>query len=126
MIARRHFLALAVALVCLPLAALAQTPRWQNLPPTPTLPKAERSGHAPVNGIRVWYATFGKGEPVILLHGGLANANYWGHQVRALQGRHQVIVMNSRGHGRSTRDQRPYGYDIRNQISVNTSNNSGI
>lgn len=87
-------------------------PRWQTLPPTPALPAATRSGHAPVNGIRIWYAAYGKGEPVILLHGGLANANYWGHQVRALQQRYQVIVMDSRGHGRSTRDQRPYGYDL--------------
>ncbi len=55
-----------------------------TLPPTPTLPQAAQSGLAPVNGIKIWYATFGQGEPVILLHGGLANANYWGDQVRAL------------------------------------------
>jgi pimeloyl-ACP methyl ester carboxylesterase len=65
-----------------------------------------------VNGIEIWYGIFGHGEPVILLHGGLANANYWGEQVRALQGRYQVIVMDSRGHGRSTRDATPYGYDL--------------
>ena len=65
-----------------------------------------------VNGIKVWYATFGRGEPVVLLHGGLANANYWGHQVRALQRHYQVIVMDSRGHGRSSRNQEPYGYDL--------------
>jgi pimeloyl-ACP methyl ester carboxylesterase len=86
--------------------------QWLNLPPTPTLPKATRSGFAPVNGIKVWYAMFGRGEPVLLLHGGLANANYWGHQVRALQRHYQVIVMDSRGHGRSSRNQEPYGYDL--------------
>jgi pimeloyl-ACP methyl ester carboxylesterase len=83
-----------------------------TLPPTPTLPKAVQSGYAPVNGIRIWYATFGRGEPVILLHGGLANANYWGNQVRELQNRYRVIVMDSRGHGRSTRNEQPYGYDL--------------
>ena len=86
--------------------------RWLTLPPTPTLPKPDTSGYAPVNGIRIWYATFGHGEPVLLVHGGLANANYWGHQVRALAPSYQVIVMDSRGHGRSTRDARPYGYDL--------------
>jgi pimeloyl-ACP methyl ester carboxylesterase len=65
-----------------------------------------------VNGIRIWYATFGRGEPVVLLHGGLANSSYWGHQVRALQRRYQVIVMDSRGHGRSSRDAQAYGYDL--------------
>ena len=48
----------------------------------PSLPKPVQSGYAPVNGIKIWYATFGRGEPVILLHGGLANSNYWGNQVR--------------------------------------------
>lgn len=67
---------------------------------------------APVNGIRIWYAEFGQGEPVLLLHGGLANSNYWGLQVRALQQHYRVIVMDSRGHGRSTRDGRGFGYDV--------------
>jgi pimeloyl-ACP methyl ester carboxylesterase len=86
--------------------------RWLTLPPTPTLPQADASGYAPVNGIRIWYATFGKGEPVLFVHGGLANSNYWGEQVRALSTHYQVIVMDSRGHGRSTRDAKPYGYDL--------------
>ncbi|WP_428483181.1 alpha/beta fold hydrolase [Rhodopila sp.] len=92
--------------------AWAQPPRWLILPPTPSLPKADRSGHAAVNGIELWYAVFGHGQPVVFLHGGLANANYWGLQVPAVARDYQVIVMDSRGHGRSTRDDRPYGYDL--------------
>jgi pimeloyl-ACP methyl ester carboxylesterase len=92
--------------------ALAAEPQWLTLPPTPSLPKPVASGLAPVNGIKIWYATFGAGEPVILLHGGLANADYWGHQVRALEPHYRVVVMDSRGHGRSTRDARPFGYDL--------------
>jgi pimeloyl-ACP methyl ester carboxylesterase len=87
-------------------------PQWLTLPPTPTLPTADKSGYAPVNGIKIWYAVFGHGDPVILLHGGLANADYWGNQLRALQNQYRVIVMDSRGHGRSTRTAQPYGYDL--------------
>ena len=87
-------------------------PQWLTLPPTPTLPKAAQSGYAPVDGIRIWYAIFGHGEPVILLHGGLANANYWGNQIRKLQQHYRVVAMDSRGHGRSTRNGQPYGYDL--------------
>ena len=87
-------------------------PQWLTLPPTPTLPTRGKSGYAPVNGIKIWYATFGQGAPVILLHGGLANSNYWGNLVRALAPHYRVIVMDSRGHGRSSRDARPYGYDL--------------
>jgi pimeloyl-ACP methyl ester carboxylesterase len=85
---------------------------WQTLPPTPPPVPGEHTGHAKVNGISLYYATIGRGPPVVLLHGGLANSDYWGNQVRALLPRHTVILMDSRGHGRSTRDSRPYGYDL--------------
>ena len=91
--------------------ARAEDP-WMVLPPTPSLPQATESGYAPVNGIKIWYATFGQGEPVILLHGGLGNSNYFGLQVPALAKSYRVIVMDSRGHGRSTRNDQPYGYDL--------------
>lgn len=104
-------LILALALLAFGAPALA-TPQWLSLPPTPTLPKALRSGLAPVNGVKIWYATFGHGEPVVMLHGGLASADYWGRQIRALEGRYHVIVMDSRGHGRSSRDAQPFGYDL--------------
>jgi pimeloyl-ACP methyl ester carboxylesterase len=107
-----RYLIVVVLLMTLGMVPAVAAPQWMTLPPTPELPAAVQSGTAPVNGVRIWYATFGHGEPVILLHGGLANANYWGNLVRALDGRYQVIVMDSRGHGRSTRDATPYGYDL--------------
>ena len=86
--------------------------RWEMLPPTPTPLAGGRSGHAHVNGISVHYAVYGRGSPVIFLHGGLSNADYWGLQLPAVAAHHTVIVMDSRGHGRSTRDARPYGYNL--------------
>jgi pimeloyl-ACP methyl ester carboxylesterase len=83
-----------------------------TLPATPSLPKSEHSGYASINGVRIWYAVYGHGKPVILLHGGLANSNYWGNQVPVLAKRYQVIVMDSRGHGRSSRDSQAYSYDL--------------
>ncbi len=101
------FVALAVA------RPAGAQPRWLRLPPTPVLPKAETSGTAPVNGIRLWYAEFGHGAPVILVHGGLANSEYWGLQVAVLAAAHyHVIVLDSRGHGRSTGTDAPIGYDL--------------
>jgi pimeloyl-ACP methyl ester carboxylesterase len=106
-----QFLLVILALAGAPAAAGPLRP-WLVLPATPGLPQAAESGWAPVDGIRIWYAEFGRGEPVLLLHGGLANSNYWGDQVRALMGHYRVIVMDSRGHGRSTRDAQPFGYDL--------------
>ncbi len=110
MLSRR--LAVFVLVLLLAPCGWAQQPRWLALPPTPALPRAERSGYAPVNGIRLWYAVFGQGQPVVFLHGGLANAEYWGLQVPAVAQHYQVIVLDSRGHGRSSRDSRPFGYDL--------------
>jgi pimeloyl-ACP methyl ester carboxylesterase len=83
-----------------------------RLPSTPTLPHPQTTGTAPINGVRLWYAEFGHGPPVILVHGGLANSEYWGLQVPALAAHYHVIVMDSRGHGRSTRTDTPIGYDL--------------
>ena len=35
-------------------------------------------------GARIWYATFGAGHSVIMLHGGLGHSGNWGSQVPAL------------------------------------------
>ena len=106
----RHFvLAALFVLISLPAGALE---RWRTLPPTPAPIATDRSGMADANGIKIRYAIYGQGSPVIFLHGGLANSGYWGNQVATVAARHTVILMNSRGHGRSTRDARPYGYNL--------------
>jgi pimeloyl-ACP methyl ester carboxylesterase len=105
--------AVLVAVVTLTTAGLAVQEPWKNLPPKPELPKATKSGYAPVNDIQMWYAVFGEGQPVILLHGGLSNSDYWGNLVPFLVSHHfHVIVADSRGHGRSTRSAQPYSYDL--------------
>ena len=108
---RRSAFIFGLLLFALATAARAE-PQWLTLPPTPTLPTPVKSGYASVNGIKIWHAIFGRGTPVILLHGGLANADYWGELVPALAPRYRVVVMDSRGHGRSSRDARPFGYDL--------------
>ena len=86
--------------------------RWQSIPPTPAPVAGEQTGYAAVNGIKLYYATIGSGAPVVLLHGGFANSDYWGNQVTALAPHYRVILVDSRGHGRSSRDARPIGYDL--------------
>ncbi|NYI00573.1 alpha/beta fold hydrolase [Cupriavidus plantarum] len=86
--------------------------RWQTLPPTPAPVKWAQERHSELRGIRLYNAEVGKGSPVIVLHGGLANSDYLAHQIRTLSANHRVIAVDSRGHGRSTRDDTPYGYDL--------------
>ena len=106
---RQFILAALLAFIALPGNAAE---RWETLPPTPAPIPTDRSGDAEANGIKIHYAIYGQGSPVIFLHGGLANMDYWGNQVPAVAAHHTVILMDSRGHGRSTRDARPSGYDL--------------
>jgi pimeloyl-ACP methyl ester carboxylesterase len=77
------------------------------------LPVANDQSYVECNGARIWYATYGSGLPVILLHGGLGNSGNWGRQVPALvESGYRAVLMDSRGHGRSTRDARPFKYEL--------------
>jgi pimeloyl-ACP methyl ester carboxylesterase len=77
------------------------------------LPGTDDHGYVDHDGARIWYATYGAGPPVILLHGGLGQSGNWGYQVPALVERgYRAVVIDSRGHGRSTRDDRPFTYDL--------------
>ena len=77
------------------------------------LPAAHAEGYLEHDGARIWYATHGSGSPVILLHGGLGHSGNWGYQVPALlDAGYRVVLIDSRGHGRSTRDARPYTHEL--------------
>jgi pimeloyl-ACP methyl ester carboxylesterase len=77
------------------------------------LPVPSDQGYVDHDGARIWYTTYGSGSPVILLHGGLGHSGNWGYQVPALvSSGHRAVLIDSRGHGRSTRDSRPYMYEL--------------
>ncbi|KRB59224.1 alpha/beta hydrolase [Rhizobium sp. Root708] len=93
-------------------ASASSGERWATLPAFPPMPAPKTSGMAPVNDIKMYYAEYGEGEPILFIHGGLGSADVWGYQVTEFARDHRVIVADSRGHGRSTRSQQPFGYDL--------------
>lgn len=110
---RVGFISVAVtALAVLLLTPVHAQHQWERFPPTPTLPKPVHSGTAAVNGVHIWYAVFGHGSPLILLHGGFGNSNYWGLQIPVLAEHFEVIVLDSRGHGRSTMSSEQITYHL--------------
>lgn len=76
------------------------------------MPKPTAAGFVAVDGAKIYYASFGKGAPVILLHGGMGNGDHWSHQVPALAAKLHVIAIDSRGQGRSTRTKAKPSYDV--------------
>lgn len=80
---------------------------------TEPLPDADDQGYVEHEGSRIHYGTYGTGAPVILLHGGLGHSGNWGYQVPALvRNGYRAVLIDSRGHGRSTRDSQPYSYEL--------------
>lgn len=113
MAARWLAFCLAFALLAGPARPAFGAEAWRTLPEPKPLPAANTSGFVPHDGARIFFQTFGAGAPVILLHGGLANSRYWGGQVPALvRAGYRVVLIDSRGHGRSSRDERPFTYEL--------------
>lgn len=96
----RTFMALLALSVAVPAAARAK------------VPKPHESGFARVDGISLFYQVYGRGAPILLIPGGLASADVWRQQLAALSAHHLVVVADSRGQGRSTRDGRPITYHL--------------
>lgn len=97
-----------LTLLLVPVIALAKPstpakPRWETLPLPPAMPAASTTGQVTTGeGATLYYATYGKGAPVVLLHGGLGNSDHWAFQVPELAAKYQVIVIDSRNQGRSS------------------------
>lgn len=112
----KHFFLIILIVLMAGNGAISQTmaPLWRTLPEVPPLPPADDSGLAPVNDSKIYYAIFNKNgkEPVILLHGGMGSSLDWGFEVPLLATTHEVIVVDSRGHGRSPLPGKPLSYEL--------------
>ena len=62
---------------------------------------------------------YGKGEPVILLHGAMVDIDDWENQIPALATRYRVIVFDSRGHGKSSFTDKPMSYQLMSDDLLN-------
>ena len=63
--------------------------------------------YADVKGLHMYYETHGSGRPLILLHGGLMSGEAFAPIIPTLAARHQVIVRDLQGHGRTADIDRP-------------------
>ena len=74
----------------------------------PTIaPAPRRTGHVPANGVDYYYAIYGEGDPLLLLHGGLGSIEMFGPNLAALARHRTVIGVDLYGHGRTALTDRP-------------------
>ena len=76
-----------------------------------TMPTPDTTGYVPVEGGKVYYATYGQGAPLFLLHGGLMTIADFGPIIPALATTRQVIAVEHQGHGHTGPLDRPMSFD---------------
>jgi proline iminopeptidase len=75
----------------------------------------QQSGYVDANGVMIYYVEFGKGEPLVVLHGGPgADHTYFLPWLLPLARTHRLIFIDERGSGQSERLQDASKYTIEN------------
>jgi pimeloyl-ACP methyl ester carboxylesterase len=78
-----------------------------------TEPQAGQSKFTTLDGSRVHYVNYGKGnEAIILIHGWTMNADNWRDNVADLAKRSRVIAIDLPGHGQSDKPQTTYSMEL--------------
>jgi pimeloyl-ACP methyl ester carboxylesterase len=67
--------------------------------------------YADVNGLSLYYAEHGSGEPLVLLHGGFGSTEMFSGALPALAKHRRVIAVDLQGHGRTADIGRPLRYE---------------
>lgn len=74
--------------------------------------QARATGHAPVNGLAMYYEIHGQGAPIVLLHGSFMTiTNSWTGMIARLSPTRQVIAVEMQGHGRTADIDREFRYE---------------
>ncbi len=89
-------------LFCLMLTTSGHTLAADNQPETiPYGSNTQAGRHADINGIKMYYETYGSGDPLLVIHGNGQSIASMHYQVAHFARNYQVIVADSRGHGKS-------------------------
>ncbi len=104
-------LASAAALFAAPGQANAEETKPAMTTETKALPKPEKSGLLPIDGLNYYYAIYGKGEPLLLLHGGLGTTDMFAPILPSFAENRTVIAVDLQGHGRTALGDRPFSLE---------------
>ena len=70
-----------------------------------------QGNYAAVNGLKLYYEIHGKGQPLVLLHGGLGVIGMYAEILPALAEKRQVVAVELQGHGHTPDINRPFSFE---------------
>lgn len=73
---------------------------------------AQQGQYVRANGLNIYYEEYGEGEPLILVHGGLATLESWRAQLPTFGKHFRTIAPDSRGHGRTDNPTGSFSYRL--------------
>ena len=73
-----------------------------------TVAAPAKSGYEKIDGVNYYYEVRGRGEPLLLLHGGLGSIDMFGPALAKLAETREVIAVDLQGHGRTALGERPF------------------
>lgn len=83
----------------------------KDVPNTKTIKKPSETGYVNLNGLKMYYEVYGKGKPIVLLHGSYMTIPLnWSDIIPMFNGR-KVIVAEMQGHGRTRDTARKISYE---------------
>jgi pimeloyl-ACP methyl ester carboxylesterase len=103
----RAVLLTTAAILATPSRGRAQVPKPDVRAAPATKSTPTRKGYVPANGVNYYYEIHGRGEPLLLLHGGLGSIDMFGPILPMLAKERQVIGVDLHGHGRTALGERP-------------------
>ena len=116
----KKLLAMALCIGALTVSTNAEALRYVFQTPdmpsskTPYGDNSVAAHRAQAGDAKIYYELYGQGDPIVILHGGgLGSAYEMGGFVDQLKGSHQMIVISSRGHGRSEIGHTPFTLEQR-------------
>jgi pimeloyl-ACP methyl ester carboxylesterase len=117
----KSFLVTLLMLVCFFSYSQQQTPKhlrhfMQTVHSSPNEipygPNVKAGHYVQAEDAKIYYEVYGKGKPIVILHGGIFGSTYEMFQfIDSLKKNYQVIAVSTRGHGKSELGTEPITYE---------------
>ena len=73
---------------------------------------AQKVNFVEINGVKIYYETYGEGKPLLMIHGFTITGKSWEPWIEDLSKKHKLIIPDLRGHGNSTNPSKKFTHKM--------------